>query len=174
MLALCHPFGFLCFYAFFFAHLPTCSCLRLCLLVSSMLQSNGTMDAQSKPTFFLLGHPLLLNNILVFPFIRSICFVCPHLALYVLCSLSLSLVSFVFAYTCMEHEHLEQGCDLLGTSKKGQRCEQEDARPQKEMFTSRACIRVFLSPCTLSFSCSWLGPHSLSMTVSVLRCCSVW
>ena len=93
MLALCHPFGFLCFYAFFFAHLPTCSCLRLCLLVSSMLQSNGTMDAQSKPTFFLVGHPLLLNNILVFPFIRSICFVCPHLALYVLCSLSLSLVS---------------------------------------------------------------------------------
>ena len=33
--------------------------------------------------------------------------------------LSAGLISLVFACTCMEHRHLEQGCDLLGASKNG-------------------------------------------------------
>ena len=33
----------------------------------------------------------------------------------------------------MEHGHLEQGCDLLGPSKKGKDV-QEDASPQRAMF----------------------------------------
>ena len=34
----------------------------------------------------------------------------------------------------MEHGHLEQEYDFLGTSKKGQGCNQEDASPQGAMF----------------------------------------
>ena len=85
-----------CFYACFvppiwlslllcilFACLPTCSCMSLCLLVPSILQSNGTMDTRSKPTFVLLGHPLLFDNMFVCPFICLACFVCSHLAFFV-------------------------------------------------------------------------------------------
>ena len=104
-----------------FTHLPTCSCMSLCLLVPSILQSNGTVDIRSKPAFILLGHPRLPDNILVCPFTCLACFVCPYLALFecVLCMLSLfplflpllvcRLVSFVFSCTYMEHGHLEQG-----------------------------------------------------------------
>ena len=56
-----------------FAHLPTCSRMSPCLLVSFVLQSNGTMDTWSKPTFVLLGHHLLLDNMLVCPFICLAC-----------------------------------------------------------------------------------------------------
>ena len=66
-----------------FAHLPTCSCLSLYLLVSSILQSNKTMDTWSKPIFVLLGHPLLFDNMLVCPFICLARFVCPYLAVFV-------------------------------------------------------------------------------------------
>ena len=79
-----------------FAHLTTCLCMSLCFLLSSILESNGTMDTRSKPTFVLLGHPFLLDNMLV-------CW----------------LVSSIFACTCMEHGNLEQGCNLLGASKNG-------------------------------------------------------
>ena len=65
-----------------FACLPTCSCMILCLHVPSILQSNGTMDTRSKPTFVFLGH-LLFDNMLVCPFICLACFVCPCLALFV-------------------------------------------------------------------------------------------
>ena len=92
-----------------FAHLPTCSYMSLYLLVSSILWSNGTMDTRSKPTFVLLGHPLLLDNMLVYPFICLAYFVCPRLALYVLCLLSLSLCSFLCLSTslfpCLLHVH---------------------------------------------------------------------
>ena len=56
LLALCHPFSFLCF----FASLHTCLHVHVWVCVSSILQSHGTMDARSKPTFFLLGHLLCL------------------------------------------------------------------------------------------------------------------
>ena len=74
LLALCHPFGFLRF----FASLHACLHVHAWVSVSSILQSNGSMDTQSKPTFVFLGHPILLDNILVCPFICLVCFVCPH------------------------------------------------------------------------------------------------
>ena len=102
-----------------FAHLPTCSCMSLCLLVLSIFQSKGTMDSRSKPTFFLLGHPLLLDNMLVFSFICLACFVCPCLVLYVLCLLPLSLCSFLCLSTslfpCLLHIHT-QSKDTWSTS----------------------------------------------------------
>ena len=72
-------------------------CLMAC--VSSILQSNGTMGIRSKPTFVLLGQPLLFDNM----------FVCPHLALFVsvsLCMLSLSLCYLFACSLCLLHVHL--------------------------------------------------------------------
>ena len=66
----------------FFASLHTCLHVLAWVYVSSILQSNRTMDPQSRPTFFLLGHPLLFDNMLVCPFICLACFVCPRLALF--------------------------------------------------------------------------------------------
>ena len=131
------------------------------------------MDTRSKPTFVLLGHPLLFDNMLVFPFVCLACFVCPRLALFVdvffaysphllwfFHCLSIGLFFFfVFACTRMEHGHLEQGYDFLDASKKG-----KDASPQRAMSSRlgaypnpewfslslflglffRACIRVLL------------------------------
>ena len=94
------------------------------------------------------------------------------------------LVSFVFACTRMEHGHLEQGCDLLGASKKG-----KDASLQRVMFSRQGAQALhsgpfFLplskpllqsmyqgspSPCNLYFSYSLLGPCSLGMAISVLH-----
>ena len=45
-----------------FARLPTCSYMSL---LSSILQSGGVMDTQSKPTFVLIGHTLLFDNMLL-------------------------------------------------------------------------------------------------------------
>ena len=58
LLAWCHPFGFLCF----FASLHACLYVHAWVCVSSIRQSNGPTDTQSKPTFILLGHPLLFDN----------------------------------------------------------------------------------------------------------------
>ena len=65
------------------ACLPTCSCMGLYLLVSSILQSNGGMDTQSKPTYVLLGHLLLFDNMLFALFTCLACFVCLYWALLV-------------------------------------------------------------------------------------------
>ena len=46
LLALFHLFGFLCFFAYFHAYLH----VHAWVCVSSILQSNGTMAIQSKPT----------------------------------------------------------------------------------------------------------------------------
>ena len=128
LLALFHPFGFFCL----FASLHACLHVHARVYVSSTHQSNGTMDTRSKPTFVLLGHHLLFDNMFVCLFAHFTCFVCPLLALfvsvffacspYLLCSflcLSAGLFFFVFACTCTEHGHLEQGYDLLGASKNG-------------------------------------------------------
>ena len=79
-----------------FACLPTCLCMSLCLFVPSILQSNGTMDARSKPTFFLLGHPPFFDNMLVCPFICLACFFCPHLALFV--NMSFACFPYIFCF----------------------------------------------------------------------------
>jgi len=56
----------LAFFAFLhFLH--ACLEVHAWVCVSSMLQSHGTMDTRSKPTFVLLRHPLLFNNIFVCP-----------------------------------------------------------------------------------------------------------
>ena len=53
----------LAFFAFlllcFFASLHACLHVHLWVCVSSILKSNGSMDIQSKPSFLLLGHPLV-------------------------------------------------------------------------------------------------------------------
>jgi len=86
--------------------------------VSSILQSNGTMDTWSKPTFVLLGHPLLFDNLFALSYAWHALFALIWLSL-LLCSLHalpISFVSFfaclltcffVFACTRMEHGHLE-------------------------------------------------------------------
>jgi len=152
------------------------------------------MDTRSKPIFFLLGHPLLFDNMLVFPFIRLACFVCPVWLSLLVCfvhALPISFVSFfacllacffVFASTCMEHGCLEQERDLLGISKKG-----KDASPQREMFSrlrglaplewfspspflkSTSLDHVLGFPVSIYplFSpCFLLGSRSLGMTIS--------
>ena len=120
-----HPFGFL----YSFTSLSGCLYVHAWVCVSSILQSNGNMDTQSKPTFVLLGHPLMFDNIFICLFICYTCLFASvwHLFQLVFCMLFLPfvsllvclLVSFVLACTRMEHGCLEQECDLLGTLKKG-------------------------------------------------------
>ena len=57
--------------------------MSLYLLVSSILQSNGGMDTRSKPTYVLLGHPLLFDSMLFALFTCLACFVCLRQALLV-------------------------------------------------------------------------------------------
>ena len=78
LLALCNPFGFLCFFAFLHTFLH----VHAWVYVSSILHSYGTINTRSKPTYVLLGHPLLFDNIFVFP----------HLAFFH--SFSFSVLSF--------------------------------------------------------------------------------
>ena len=79
LLALCHPFSFLCF----FVSLHTCLRVHAWVCASLVLHSHWTMDTRSKSTFVLLRHPLFFfYNMLV----------CPHLASFA--SLSFSMLSF--------------------------------------------------------------------------------
>jgi len=57
--------------------------MSLCLLVSSILQSNEGMDTRFKPTFVLLGRLLLFDNMLFSLFTCLACFVCLRLFLLV-------------------------------------------------------------------------------------------
>ena len=70
----------------------TCLCTQnpksfseLCLIphVPSVLQSNGTIDTKSKPTFVLLGHPFLFVHLItcLFP---PLCAFFPFFALFLL------------------------------------------------------------------------------------------
>ena len=56
----------------FFTSLHACLHVHAWVYMLSIFQSNGTMDPRSRPTFVLLEHPLLFDNMLV----------CPHLALF--------------------------------------------------------------------------------------------
>ena len=90
--------------------LHACLYVHAWVYVLSILQSNGTMDTRSKSTFFLLGHPLLLDNMLVCPFICLACFVCPRLAPFVSMFLACSPISFVpffsSLFPCLLHVHV--------------------------------------------------------------------
>ena len=56
--------------------------------MSSILRSNGPMGTRSKPTFVLLGHSLLSNNMFVYPCLAS------------LASFSFSALSF-YLFLCL-------------------------------------------------------------------------
>ena len=75
--------AFLCF----FTSLHTCLHVHAWVCVSSILRSNGTMNTRFKPTFVLLGHPLLFDNM----------FVCPRLALPLIACLLACFPSCFFA-----------------------------------------------------------------------------
>ena len=68
----------------FFASLHLCTLAYMFMhkSVSSILQSHGIMDTWSKPTFVLLGHPLLFDNMLVWSYLAYFA------------TLSLSMLSF--------------------------------------------------------------------------------
>ena len=74
----------------FFASLHACLHVYAWVCVSSILQSNGTMDTQFKPTFVLLGHPLLFDNM----------FVCPCLSLPLIACL-LACFPFTCFFACL-------------------------------------------------------------------------
>ena len=127
--------------------------------VSSVLQFNGTMDTWFKPKFVILGHPFLFDNMFVCPFVcLAFCF--PRLALFtsLLSSLLVCwLLSLFVACTCLKQGHLERGHDSLGVRReqKGQGCKQEDASPNRVMFSrlgGLASSCVFFSPPLLATS----------------------
>ena len=108
----CQQFGFLCFFASLHARLH----VHALVYLSFVFQSNGTTNTRSKPTFVLLVHPFLLDNMFVCLFV---CFTCLfalvwHLLLACLLACFLLFVSllffwpvyFVFASTRIEHGHL--------------------------------------------------------------------
>ena len=116
LLALRHPFGFL----FFFAFLHACLHVHAWVCVSSILQSRGTMDTQSKPTFILLVHPFLFDNM----------FVCPRLTLsLIVCLLAYFPSSCFFAcllacFLC--HWMYTLGAWTLGARVRHPRCKQKE------------------------------------------------
>ena len=138
LLDLCHPFGFL----YFFASLHTCLHVHAWVYVSSILWSNGTMGTRSKPTFVLLGHSLLSDNI----------FVCPCLATLA----SLFLVRFpsicFFAYLlacffchCMyTHRAWILGVRVWPPRRKHKK--DKDASPKRAMFSRLGGLSGFLFP----------------------------
>ena len=72
----------------FFASLHACLHVHAWVRVLSILQSNGTMDTQSKPTFVLLGHPLLFDNVFVCLFECFTCLFAPLWHLLLVCLLA--------------------------------------------------------------------------------------
>ena len=88
--------------AFLVSMLSLHACLHVhaWVCVSFILQSNGAMDIRSKPTFVLLGHPLLFDNMLLYPFHVLHMFVCSCLASLLACSLHALPISFVCFFAC--------------------------------------------------------------------------
>ena len=83
-----------------FARLPTCSCMSPCLLVLSILQSNGTMNIRSKPTFVLLDTFFrLITCLFVLSYAQHALFAPIWLSLLV-CSLYTLLISLCF-FLCL-------------------------------------------------------------------------
>ena len=108
------PFAFPCFYAF---SLHTCLHVHAWVCVSSILQSNGTLDIWSKPTFVLQGHPFLFDNLFVCLFVRVTCLFAPIWHLFLACHLACFPSIHFFAYllacflVCCMYTH---GARVLG------------------------------------------------------------
>ena len=99
LLALCYPFGFL----YFFASLHACLHVHTWVYVLSILQSNGTMNTRSKPTFVLLGHPhFLFDNMFFCLFVCFTCLFAPIWHLWLACLLACfpSISSFACLLVC--------------------------------------------------------------------------
>ena len=129
LLALCYPFVFLCFFAFLHSHVHAWVC------VSSLLQSYGTRDTWSKPTFVLLGHPLLFDNMFVYLiwliFIACL-LACFPFSCFVTCLLACFLCHCMYmrsAWTLGERTRPPR------RKQKGQGYKQEDISPQRAMFS---------------------------------------
>ena len=98
----------------------------LCVFVSSILHSHETIDTQSKPTFVLLRHCLLFDNVLVYPFVcLTYLFALVWLSLLV----SLCMLSLPFCYL------LGQRMRPPMHEQKGQGRKQEDASPERAIFS---------------------------------------
>ena len=102
----------------FFASLHACLHVYAWVCVSSILQSNGTMDTQFKPTFVLLGHPLLFDNMFVCPCLTLPLIACLLACFPSICFFACLLACFFWYCMYMGHGHLEQRYDLLGASKR--------------------------------------------------------
>ena len=115
--------------------------------MSSIIQSNGTMDIRSKPTFVLLGCCLLFDNMFICP---TMCLT--HLFALIWLSLILLLFAcflylFVISIACLLAFFLVycmymHGVRMLGVraqpprcEQKGQGCKQEDAITQRAMIS---------------------------------------
>ena len=106
--------------------------------VSSMLQSNGTMDTKSKPTFVLLGHPFLLVCLITclfaplcafFPCLHVLC-VCLVLSLF-LCYLFCLSAGFVLFIYLLLHVHVwSEGTTSKVQAKKGKNASKR-GKPKK-------------------------------------------
>ena len=78
-----------CLAFFAFSHLlHACLHFHAWVCVSSILQSNGTMDTRSKPKFVLQGHPLLFHNMFVCLFVCYTCLFAPIWHLLLVCLLA--------------------------------------------------------------------------------------
>ena len=77
-----------------FASLHTCLHVHAWVCVSSILQYNGTMDTRSKPTFVLLGHHLLFDNMFVCLFMWF------NVCLLPVCHLLIACLLACFPPTC--------------------------------------------------------------------------
>ena len=150
------------------AHLPTCSCMSLRVFVSFILQPYGTLDTRSKPKLVILGHPLLFDNMLLWPFVcLTYLFALVWLSLIVpLFACFLSSCFFACLLACfLSHCMYTDGARTLGVKarlprlkQKGQRCKQ-DVSPKREMFSKLGGLASL--SCLLSLSLSLAFSRSM-------------
>ena len=113
--------------------------------VSSILQSNVIMDIRSKPTFILVKHPLLFDNMFVCLFVCFTCLFAPIWHLLIACLLacfpftcfSACLLACFFCHCMYTHGAWTLGARVKPPRRKqnGQGCKQGDASPQRAMFS---------------------------------------
>ena len=146
-----------------FSHMPTCSCISPCLLVSSSLIR--TISCKFIPVFHtrdlesllgilfdgtcaldLLGNSLLFDNMFVCPFI---CLTCLSAHFSLLSNVSLYVLSLPFCYLLCLYAGLFFLCCMYTfgartfraraqpprRKQQGQGRKQEDASPKREMFS---------------------------------------
>ena len=120
----------------FFASLHTCLHVHAWVYVLSIFQSYGTTDTWSKPTFVLLGHPLLFNNMLLCPFRVVHMLFCPCLASLLACPLHTFPISFFCFFACL------LAC-LFFLCMYTHGCERKDASPQRAMISRLGVIIAY-------------------------------